>query len=186
MKTTKATRGLFWGLMLMVLFLSALGVHNVSADLPPTPNVKCTAYSNSVWKVVVSDEVPLYSVDIDLWWDAGKISNNYHYVGPPFPNSVTANVPMITDPDQWYYVKVTTLEVTTGGSTIFPETFFFKIDNQMLISLVSSNSTAAGVGGNVVPVDKFGLLAPYISLASAAIIAAAVATTIYVKRRKKQ
>jgi hypothetical protein len=42
---------------------------------------------------------------------------------------------------------------------------------------------AAGVGGFVVSVDKFGLLAPYIGLAST-IIAATIATTIYVKRAK--
>jgi len=39
------------------------------------------------------------------------------------------------------------------------------------------------VGGFVVPVDKFGLLAPYIGLAST-ILAATVATAIYVKRVK--
>ena len=41
------------------------------------------------------------------------------------------------------------------------------------------------VGGVVVPVDKFGLLAPYIGLAST-IAVAAVASVIYVKRRKKK
>ena len=39
------------------------------------------------------------------------------------------------------------------------------------------------VGGIVVPVDKFGLLAPYIGLAST-IMVAAIATTVYVKRVK--
>jgi len=41
------------------------------------------------------------------------------------------------------------------------------------------------VGGILVPVDKFVLLAPYIALASTILIATA-ATAIYVKRRKKQ
>jgi hypothetical protein len=41
-----------------------------------------------------------------------------------------------------------------------------------------------GVGGIVVPVDKFGLLAPYIGLASTVTVAA-VATVIYVKRVKR-
>ena len=41
------------------------------------------------------------------------------------------------------------------------------------------------VGGNVVAVDKFGLLAPYIGLAST-IAVATVATAIYVKRRKEK
>jgi len=44
---------------------------------------------------------------------------------------------------------------------------------------------SAPVGGIVFPVDKFGLLAPYIALASTITIATA-ATTIYIKRRKKK
>jgi len=42
-----------------------------------------------------------------------------------------------------------------------------------------------GVGGVVIPVDKFGLLAPYIGLAST-IIVATVATSIYVKHVKRR
>jgi hypothetical protein len=42
-----------------------------------------------------------------------------------------------------------------------------------------------GVGGIVVPVDKFGLLAPYIGLAST-ILVGAVATAIYAKRVKRR
>jgi hypothetical protein len=41
------------------------------------------------------------------------------------------------------------------------------------------------VGGIIIPVDKFGLLAPYIVLAST-ILAATVASTIYVKRVKRR
>jgi len=41
------------------------------------------------------------------------------------------------------------------------------------------------VGGIVISVDKFGLLAPYIGLASTAIIGA-VATAVYVKRAKRR
>jgi hypothetical protein len=44
---------------------------------------------------------------------------------------------------------------------------------------------ARTVGGIVVPVDKLGLLAPYIGLASTLAIAS-VASVIYVKRRKKK
>lgn len=41
------------------------------------------------------------------------------------------------------------------------------------------------VGGFAIPVDKFGLLAPYIGLAST-ILAATVASTVYVKRVKRR
>ena len=42
-----------------------------------------------------------------------------------------------------------------------------------------------GVGGIWIPVDKFGLLAPYIGLVST-IVVATVATAIYAKRRKEK
>ena len=48
-----------------------------------------------------------------------------------------------------------------------------------------SSTLSPTVGGIVVPVDKFGLLAPYIGLASK-ILAAAVAPTVYVKRVKRR
>lgn len=58
--------------------------------------------------------------------------------------------------------------------------------------LVSSGGTytayygeSPGVGGFVIPVDKLGLLAPYIGLASTAMIGA-VATAVYVKRVKRR
>jgi hypothetical protein len=41
------------------------------------------------------------------------------------------------------------------------------------------------VGGTVIPIDRLGLLAPYIGLAST-IAVAAVATTVYVRRRKEK
>jgi plastocyanin len=45
--------------------------------------------------------------------------------------------------------------------------------------------TISSVGGVVVSVDKFGLLAPYIALVSTILVATA-ATALYAKRRKKQ
>ena len=50
---------------------------------------------------------------------------------------------------------------------------------------VSVGCPEEGVGGIVVPVDKFGLLAPYIGLASTILVATA-ATTIYVKHVKRR
>lgn len=49
----------------------------------------------------------------------------------------------------------------------------------------SGTAYEGGVGGVVVPVDKVGLLAPYIGLAST-IIVATIATAIYVKRVKRR
>lgn len=58
-------------------------------------------------------------------------------------------------------------------------------NNQWLYSKVPSLSRTDSVGGIVVPVDKFSLLAPYIGLASM-IALASVATAIYVKRVKRR
>jgi len=49
----------------------------------------------------------------------------------------------------------------------------------------SGTPTEGRVGGVVVPVDKFGLLAPYVGLASSIIVATA-ATRVYIKRLKRR
>jgi hypothetical protein len=49
----------------------------------------------------------------------------------------------------------------------------------------TGGTNATGVGGIIVPVDKFALLAPYIGLTST-IIVATVATAVYVKRVKRR
>lgn len=58
-----------------------------------------------------------------------------------------------------------------------------KYDGGWGTPIYATIETTYGVGGNVVPVDKLALLAPYIGLASTTIIGA-VATVIYVKRVK--
>jgi hypothetical protein len=57
------------------------------------------------------------------------------------------------------------------------------MDTNHTLGAVFLNTFPGGVGGIFVPVDKFSLLAPYIGLASAAMIGA-VATAVYVKRVK--
>jgi hypothetical protein len=57
--------------------------------------------------------------------------------------------------------------------------------NQPNADIVVSQSPVGGVGGIVVSMDKFGLLVPYIGLAST-ILVATVATAVYVKRVKRR
>jgi hypothetical protein len=54
-----------------------------------------------------------------------------------------------------------------------------------LAKATTKSNPAAAVGGIVAPVDKFGLLAPYISLGSTMMIGA-VATVVYVERVKRR
>jgi len=66
--------------------------------------------------------------------------------------------------------------------------FHYKMQNAIgddVMELWASHNIEAAVGGFLVPVDKFGLLAPYIGLAST-IVVATVATAIYAKRRKEK
>jgi len=60
----------------------------------------------------------------------------------------------------------------------------YRDDWDGFITVKSGN--VSGVGGVLVPVDKFGLLAPYIGLASTILVAivATVATAVYVNRVK--
>lgn len=74
-----------------------------------------------------------------------------------------------------YYVWAEVLRVTPYEDDMADN---FHIDGTVTVR-------SEGVGGFWVPVDKFGLLAPYIGLAST-IVVATVATAIYVKRVKRR
>lgn len=91
-----------------------------------------------------------------------------------------------------------TFEIAPGGFQSVDLVIITPTEGEVLISVSSTSSpgglvdetdpllvkaTTEPVGGIVVPVDKFGLLAPYIGLASTAMIGA-VATAVYVRRVK--
>jgi hypothetical protein len=59
------------------------------------------------------------------------------------------------------------------------------MDTDHTLHAVFKSKYSPGVGGIVIPVDKFALLAPYIGLASTVTVAA-VTTVIYVKRVKRR
>lgn len=87
----------------------------------------------------------------------------------------------------------------TGGSTYYNVSLYaaWKKDYDYVIELNQTGPSCdavpegvffeipAPVGGIAIPVDKFGLLAPYIGLASTLVVAT-VATAIYVKRIKHE
>jgi len=129
------------------------------------------------------------------------------YSGPTNPTSATGYqmnlhqvatgmitgsfIQTVSTPGDSLQVLADTTYTYTGGSTLpQDEISHLRIDS---ISFVGSTLswTGAGwydyeiVGGVAIPVDKFGLLAPYIGLAST-IIVAAVAATVYVKRIERR
>jgi len=75
------------------------------------------------------------------------------------------------------YINIDPFELWHEYNTYFPGI----IDEVKISGTVTV--TPPGVGGVAIPVDKFGLLAPYIGLSST-ILVATVATAIYVKRVK--
>ncbi|MCJ7423767.1 hypothetical protein MUP01_05810 [Candidatus Bathyarchaeota archaeon] len=74
---------------------------------------------------------------------------------------------------------IPTLKMATSGEYAINET----IPSEMVLDVDSQ--TEKTVGGIIIPVDKFGLLAPYIGLASTTAIGA-VATVVYVRRAKRR
>jgi len=94
--------------------------------------------------------------------------------GPEWPKIHTFPVvhPITTGIDIYMPAATATLEVNSPAVTIATG------DNDTYV-------ISGAVGGIVVPVDKFGLLAPYIGLSST-ILVATVATAIYAKRVKRR
>jgi plastocyanin len=62
---------------------------------------------------------------------------------------------------------------------------YYSFDKLWITGNLTVRTSPLPVGGLMVPVDKFGLVAPYIGLAST-ILVATVATAIYVKRVKRR
>lgn len=132
------------------------------------------------------EEGPFLQQEGTTLWVQGAVDNAggiIHYCGcaliggSTFPNG-TGNLAAIK-----FLCK------SPGDSVCTPEDVILVNSTAKMIPNAISTGTvivSQAVGGTVVPTDKFGLLAPYVGLASTAIIAAAVATTIYVKRVKRR
>jgi len=139
---------------------------NVNETYPPT-DVNVTEYFSEFFTFVDASPLPnLSTINLDgeslpvaEWKFSGLMSNDVviHY---------TLRAP---DDTGTYFFRG---KVETGNLTI-------ETAGQWEVSVQPP------VGGFVVPVDKFGLLAPYIGLAST-ILVATVATAIYVKRVKRR
>jgi hypothetical protein len=82
-------------------------------------------------------------------------------------------------------------EITTGINIFMPAATATLVVNSPAIVIATGDDdtyvkwSSTGVGGIVVPIDKLGLLAPYIGLAST-ILVATVATAICVRRVKRR
>jgi len=100
---------------------------------------------------------------------AGASCSFTTYIGtPPFSSSLTINTASTTPPGT-YLVTV----AGRSGDLGFSET------NSTQFTLMVKSSSS--VGGVLVPVDRLGLLAPYLTLA---LIISAMTTAIFVRRRK--
>ncbi len=148
-----------------------------NANTPPSVNPKtvvCIRNVDSVnWdysmsakydvylrKGVVPDTARIRFVGADPWGGMNTIIN-LNLGGNPQP--------IVTAPPGLYQYVV---EFLSGGQVIDTADPYLQVSE-------------GGVGGVVVPVDKFGLLAPYIGLTSTILVATAAAT-VYVKRIKRR
>jgi hypothetical protein len=120
----------------------------------------------------------LFGVDIEN----GRIIHEYYdgAIEPTFDASVTneALYQILESPSTiWSAYQSGVLEITP----------YVPVDKDVLFKGIARLffGQTPGVGGIVIPVDKFGLLAPYIGLAST-ILVATVATTVYFKRVKRR
>jgi hypothetical protein len=86
-------------------------------------------------------------------------------------------------PQQSWSLNAPTLGTFVGGHIYFKYGIRWN-GVKVFEDIVDHPVTSLVVGGVVFPVDKFGLLAPYIGLASTVLVAT-VAATLYVKRRKE-
>lgn len=71
------------------------------------------------------------------------------------------------------------------GGSIYGDTHQRDIFDGDIMGAMYLYGVPSGVGGIILPIDKFGLLTPYIGLASTTVIGA-VATVVYVKRVKRR
>jgi len=127
---------------------------------------------NGIKEVKITDRVNtkwptgwLWDGNLQWVWDYEKDFNK------PYPKEVELFV-LYKDPRKSIEFKV---KATDNASQVKTE----KIQNPRI------PEEELAVGGFVVPVDKFALLAPYIGLAST-ILVATVATIIYIRRIKKR
>jgi hypothetical protein len=107
-------------------------------------------------------------------------SSGMHTYPPGTTVSVTAT------PNSGYYFSHWILDGANAGNSNPINVFMDQNHTLNAVFLLTGAPPPApppGVGGIIIPVDKFALLAPYIGLAST-IVVATVATTIYVKRVK--
>jgi hypothetical protein len=123
-------------------------------------------------------QVGLSGGNLDFW--ANGITGKTYYVNVTMPVGLnTTEIKVFIDGNELTPPPFPI--ITTNGTHYFIYFEFIASTHKITIQF----GAPAAVGGILVPVDKFALLAPYIALASTILIATA-ATTIYVKRRKKK
>jgi len=76
-------------------------------------------------------------------------------------------------------------DVTFSIENVWPDDFPLLVPIMEYEGIYREHTIRYKVGGFVIPVDKFGLLAPYLGLASTALVAT-VASVVYAKRVKRR
>jgi hypothetical protein len=131
-------------------------------------------YSTQMEKIFELHGIPALSITTTAGGTTNPTPRTYAYI---YEQGTVVSVSAL--PSTGYYFDHWQLDGAPAGTT-----------NPMSVTMNTNHALKAffvysPVGGVVVPVDKFGLLAPYIGLASTTLVAT-VASAVYVKRVKRR
>jgi len=163
---------------LVILIVFGIMVILPTSDVLADNTAQCWVtkhWIDPLWKIHVKDEDSLRLVHIKYYNPSTGIKDVFHWVADTdYKIEVVSDwLPMLTDPYEEYWVR--------AWDKLFNE-YDFVVNSRGEVELANLTS---GVGGFVIPLDKFALLAPYIGLTSTVTVAA-VATALYVKRVKRR
>ncbi|MCJ7423768.1 hypothetical protein MUP01_05815 [Candidatus Bathyarchaeota archaeon] len=127
-------------------------------------------------ETITTGDEGYFDVQFPIPWEDEKPDEYWDWWGH---NTDDIEILILHWPDHYVRIKGRLVPIVKDGKAVV----YIDPDNLGMIIHLDIFAPPP-VGGIVVPVDKFGLLAPYIGLAST-IIVATVATAIYVKRVKR-
>jgi hypothetical protein len=154
--------------LIVVLFITSV---EANPSLTINPSKAKVGTSAVIWIYTGDGSIQIPKGDFTVTDPNGKVSTFNKDLG--FSDTAVG----ITYPDDPNW--------SPKGSVDTVGTYKVKVKTYSLEGTFERTISNESVGGIVVPADKFGLLAPYIGLASTTMIGA-VATAVYVKRVKRR
>jgi ABC-type transport system substrate-binding protein len=149
---------------------------NVGSNYPMVDDIYVDSLTGKLKIEIVDNTITFYESFLSAW--------ALHWLGslPIIPKFVYED---ITDPHGFTPGNLGIEKTLIGSGPFYYVNYTCGTSALLKANRNYFKTMVEGVGGIVLPVDKFGLLAPYIGLASTILVATA-ATAIYVKRVKRR